>query len=274
MPNIELSDAAVNTRAIAVTDLIFAADPDESDSDNVFSADTLAQLIVTIFGNLPSGHNAFTDALLAKLNGIAAGAQPDLTGPEIVTLLSALSGAARLPATAIRDLPAGGGASISVSDEGTALTAALASMDFRGAGVTVTEGSEGVLTVTIPGGGGGTSVGTHSRLIGWSANPVPTEPEIGAASVLTVDVLVIPMRTAGQDGHIFFGVPSNPGLPNQLHFSNNPAINQFGAFDTRSEANAGDFTRGGIEFEIMSTKNVLYASFYGTGSVSLILAYT
>ena len=42
----------------------------------------------------------------AKLEGIETGATADQTGPEMVTALSGLSGTARLPASAVRDLPA------------------------------------------------------------------------------------------------------------------------------------------------------------------------
>jgi len=54
MPDIELNNNAVKTRSIAVGDLIFAADPDETNASAVFAADTLAQLIVTIFTNPPA----------------------------------------------------------------------------------------------------------------------------------------------------------------------------------------------------------------------------
>ena len=45
----------------------------------------------------------------SKLEGIEAGATEDQTGEEIVASLSELTGAARLPATAVKDLPTGGG---------------------------------------------------------------------------------------------------------------------------------------------------------------------
>ncbi len=57
-------------------------------------------------------------------------------------------------AQAIAALAAGGGGSITVQDEGSTLTTALASMNFVGSGVSVTEGAEGVLTITIAGGSG------------------------------------------------------------------------------------------------------------------------
>ena len=48
----------------------------------------------------------------------------------------------------------GGGAAITVQDEGTNITTALTTLNFTGAGVTVTGGATSV--VNIPGGGGGT----------------------------------------------------------------------------------------------------------------------
>lgn len=46
----------------------------------------------------------------------------------------------------------GGGSAITVQDEGSNITTALATLNFVGAGVTVTGGA--TATVTIPGGGG------------------------------------------------------------------------------------------------------------------------
>ncbi len=65
-----------------------------------------------------------------------------LTGPTGATGLTGATG------------PAGTGANISVSDEGTLLTNAVASFNFTGSGVTVTNISNAV-TVSISGGGGG-----------------------------------------------------------------------------------------------------------------------
>jgi len=51
------------------------------------------------------------------------------------------------------DLLAGGGSSIPVQDEGSAVLTA-STLNFVGAGVTATDGGSGVATITIPGGGG------------------------------------------------------------------------------------------------------------------------
>ena len=52
----------------------------------------------------PSG--TISDGDYRKLEGIETGATADQTGPEMVTALSGLTGTARLPASAVRDLPA------------------------------------------------------------------------------------------------------------------------------------------------------------------------
>lgn len=111
----------------------------------------------------------------------------------------------------------------------------------------------------------------RGRLVGWSAAAVPTAAEIAAATLASGDVLAIPRRASGQDAHIFFGVPADPGLPSELYFSNNPSLNQFAFFGERAEAAAGDFTRSGVAYKVMSTDNSLFAATYGTGDVSLRL---
>ena len=91
----DFRDAAVQGRAIRTTDLLFAADPDETDLEAAARSDTLAQLIATIFANPPAGHAAFTTALAAKLNAIEANAKDDQTSSEIVDLIDiALGGTA------------------------------------------------------------------------------------------------------------------------------------------------------------------------------------
>ena len=54
----------------------------------------------------------FTTALLAKLNGIENNAKDDQSPTEIRDALAGLTGNARLAATAIRDLPTGGGSTV------------------------------------------------------------------------------------------------------------------------------------------------------------------
>ena len=64
---------------------------------------------ITISSDTISVTNPFTDADETKLDGIETGATADQTGAEMVTALSALSGDARLPASAVRDIPSGSG---------------------------------------------------------------------------------------------------------------------------------------------------------------------
>ena len=67
----------------------------------------------------PTG-NVFTDADMTKLDGIQANAEVNDTAAEIVTKLESLSGNSRLNATAIRNLPSGGGGGLaSVSTDAT-----------------------------------------------------------------------------------------------------------------------------------------------------------
>ena len=89
----------------------------------------------------------------------------DLTGTQATTLLdtftSALKGLAPASGGGTTNFlradgtwaAAGGGSPITVQDEGSNITTALGTLNFVGAGVTVTGGA--TATVTIPGGGGG-----------------------------------------------------------------------------------------------------------------------
>ena len=61
--------------------------------------------------------NAFTAADERKLDGIESGATADQTPAEIVTGLQNLSGSARLDASAVKNLPRGGGLSEVASDD-------------------------------------------------------------------------------------------------------------------------------------------------------------
>ena len=79
---------------------------------------------------------------------------------------------------------------ITVKDEGTNLTTALASIDFVGAGVTATN-SSGAITVTIPGGGGsaltvkddGTNLSTAVTSIDFAGAGVTATNSSGAITV-------------------------------------------------------------------------------------------
>ena len=95
----------------------------------------------------------------------ATGDPEDLTGTQATTLLdtftSALKGLAPASGGGTTNFlradgtwaAAGGGSPVTVQDEGSNITTALSTLNFVGAGVTVTGGA--TATVTIPGGGGG-----------------------------------------------------------------------------------------------------------------------
>ena len=94
--------------------------------------------------------NAFTDALLAKLGGIEELATADQTGPEIVALLEALAGNARLDYNALKNLPViGGASSFEREDLGNG---AWAFTDTTGQVTFSKNATDGLLTFTIPDG--------------------------------------------------------------------------------------------------------------------------
>ena len=136
---------------------LFAADPSESDLDDAARTDTLTQLIALIFGNPPatltaaqatalraildladaaiksryegnSDTNALTDALLTKLNGITAGAQPDQSATNIRNLLN-----------------------LSTAETNQLFTG----VSIAGQVITFTRNNLGDAEITIPSGGGG-----------------------------------------------------------------------------------------------------------------------
>ena len=73
-----------------------------------------------------------------------------------------------------------------MQDEGSTITSALGTLNFVGAGVTVTGGA--TATVTIPGGGGGGGATGGSAVIDFGAAPGSSVAEVvitGQASILT-----------------------------------------------------------------------------------------
>ena len=91
--------------------------------------------------------NPFTAADETKLDGIETGATADQTGAEMVTALEGLSGNARLQASAIRNLPSGGGLSTVASDatltgDGTAGNTLKVANPFTDADETKLDGIE------------------------------------------------------------------------------------------------------------------------------------
>lgn len=72
---------------------------------------------------------------------------------------------------------AGGGSPITVQDEGSNITTALGTLNFVGAGVTVTGGATAV--VTIPGGGGGLSDGDYGEVtVSGTGTVIRVNPKI------------------------------------------------------------------------------------------------
>ena len=113
MASAELRDNAVAARDIEQTDIIVGFERSQTDGSMAAKSDTFAELIAKIFQNPPSSLTTAQQAALRTLfGGFEAGATADQTAVEIVVLLSALAGADRLPATAIRDLPPGSGFSL------------------------------------------------------------------------------------------------------------------------------------------------------------------
>jgi hypothetical protein len=106
------------------------------------------------------------DRIVGRLTG---GGVTDLTGTQVTTLLDTFTTSLKgvVPASGggttnfLRAdgtwAAAGGGSPVTVQDEGSNITTALGTLNFVGAGVTVTGGA--TATVTIPGGGGGVSDG-------------------------------------------------------------------------------------------------------------------
>ena len=140
---------------------------------------------VTGSGALTIANDAVTNAKLANvatatLKGRATagtGDPEDLTGTQATALLDVFTSGAKglVPASGggttnfLRAdgtwAAAGGGSPITVQDEGANITTALGTLNFVGAGVTVTGGA--TATVTIPGGGGGSfDYGINAAMFG------------------------------------------------------------------------------------------------------------
>lgn len=112
------------------------------------------------------------------------------------------------------------GTPIIVKDEGGIVSANILSIDFVGAGVTVTPVSPTEVTVTIPGGGGGggvSSVNANSGLVAIGAIGTPTI-QLGTNPLLADTV--IPTNTSGFNlsltgtGKMGIGLIATPGISN------------------------------------------------------------
>ena len=65
MPNADFRSGSIQGRGITPNDLMFGADPTESDLQAAAASDTLAQLILTLFRNLPAGSDFSATELTA-----------------------------------------------------------------------------------------------------------------------------------------------------------------------------------------------------------------
>lgn len=93
----------------------------------------------------------------------------EIDGDEIVSKLSSLKKDKRLSYKSLKDRPdmpagntgnrpgGGGGQDVTVYDNAALLTSVLKRLTFTGAGVVLTQTSDGAIIVSIPGGGGGSS---------------------------------------------------------------------------------------------------------------------
>ena len=110
-PEILVSFPVAGTYHARLRDLARRADPAPVTDVTLTGAGTAAS---------PLGvATPLTSAEVAKLAGVEAGATADQTPAEIRNALSGLSGAARLPASAVKDLPSGGGGLSTVAHDGT-----------------------------------------------------------------------------------------------------------------------------------------------------------
>jgi hypothetical protein len=131
------------------------------------TGDVTGATALTIAANAVDNTKA-ADMATARIKGRVTGGTgdpEDLTGTQATTLLdvftTSLKGLAPASGGGTANFlradgtwaAAGGGSPVTVQDEGSNITTALGTLNFVGAGVTVTGGA--TATVTIPGGGGG-----------------------------------------------------------------------------------------------------------------------
>ena len=211
-----------------------------------------------------------TPTQTTKLAGVETGATTDQTGAEVVLLLQALTGNARLNASALRliadaidtELGAatwrtgGGGSAIATQDEGTELTAALATLNFAGEGVTATL-SGGVVTVNIPGTGGVPPTHTAEQYLALKSGSDAftaadfTDADRGVAFGTGSHTATAPSMPTGNVQLGLARLASDPA-PNFLDI-NATGLNQFGALMQQS----GTVTISGSTYNVWVHENSL-----------------
>ena len=112
----------------------------------------LEQLRALVGASPPSSGQAISDVLDAFFgNTTWRGSGTALTAVQIRDLLSSLSGQERLAATAIRDLPTGGGGGVTTGDFSLSAGVVTARGEYIGASApTISTPSTGVYLLTIP----------------------------------------------------------------------------------------------------------------------------
>lgn len=138
------------------------------------------------------------------------------TAPEDGQVLTFNSGSGEYePATP----SSGGGSAVTIKDEGSNLTTALASIDFTGAGVTATHTGDAV-TVDIPGGGGGLTseqvMDTIAAMLVAGTNITLTYNDAG-------DQLTVASSGSGSSGIVQIAQVITSGSQANVTFSSIPA---------------------------------------------------
>ena len=144
----------------------------------------------------------FTPQLSVKLAGIEDDAKDDQTGPEIVSLLQALTGNARLNATAIRNLPAGGGGGLNQSQVQALIDAAVRSFVVDAVPTAAQEttttaantASPAVTVCTLP---AVTAAQAGFVRVKGLANPTNTDTTSGGGERITTDLWITRTTQAG-----------------------------------------------------------------------------
>ncbi|MGL5011500.1 MAG: hypothetical protein ACRC6I_16600 [Paracoccaceae bacterium] len=155
-------------------------------------AGSVAQFVVNAKGLITSAANVAISIASTAISDSTAAGRAMLTAATAAaqtalldTFTVALKGLVPPPGTAtglfLRDdgtwAASGGGSPVTVQDEGANITTALGTLNFTGAGVTVTGGATAV--VNIPGGGGGLTDGDKGDVtVSGSGTIIRVDPQI------------------------------------------------------------------------------------------------